>query len=125
MPTLRDYQRWARKGTTAQRGYGHDHAKLRAALLARWRPGDPCARCGQPMWHRWLQVNGKQVSAIDLGHTADRTAYTGLEHRACNRGDGARRGNRRRGQRRAVSKQQAGSTAVTVTAPPLRTSRQW
>jgi hypothetical protein len=87
VPSLRDYQRWARKGTTTQRGYGQDHVKLRTHLLARWRPGDPCARCGQPMWHRHL---------IDLGHTADRTGYTGLEHRACNRADGARRGNRQR-----------------------------
>jgi len=90
---VKDWQRWARKGTTTQRGYGSSHRKLREALLARWRPGDPCARCGQPMLYRWIiQPDGRRVSAIDLGHTTDRTGYTGLEHRACNRTEGARRG---------------------------------
>jgi hypothetical protein len=89
----KDWQRWGAKGSTTQRGYGWPHRKLREALLARWRPGDPCARCGQPMLYRWIiGPDGKQVSAIDLGHTEDRTGYTGLEHRACNRTEGARRG---------------------------------
>lgn len=88
--------RW--NGTTAERGYGHSHQAERERRLAAWRPGDPCARCGQPMLARWIIcANGKRISAIDLGHTADRTAYTGLEHRSCNRGEGARRGNRMRG----------------------------
>jgi hypothetical protein len=82
--------RWT--GKTAERGYGTQHQRLRRQLLARWRPGDPCARCGQPMLHRWLvQPGGRRVSAIDLGHTDDRTGYTGLEHRACNRRDGQRK----------------------------------
>jgi len=93
--------RW--QGTTTQRGYGSDHQRERKRLLAQWRPGQPCARCGLPMWHRWLWRNGELASAIDLGHTPDRSAYTGLEHVACNRGEGARRGNRRRGQARRVT----------------------
>jgi len=77
-----------RAGSTA-RGYGPAHQKLRKQLLARWRPGDPCARCGWPMLYRWLiYPDGRKVSAIDLGHTDDRTGYTGLEHRNCNRRDG-------------------------------------
>ena len=28
------------RGTTAQRGYGNEHVKLRKQLLAEWRPGD-------------------------------------------------------------------------------------
>ena len=86
--TRRDYQRWARKGTTEQRGYGHAHRTERERRLALWRPGDPCVRCGRPMFG--------PPAYIDLGHTPDRTAYTGLEHRSCNRSEGARRGNRMR-----------------------------
>ena len=79
-------------GTTAQRGYGTAHQQTRARLLKAWRPGDPCARCGQPMLYRWLLTpDGKKVSALDLGHTDDRAGYTGLEHRACNRRDGQRK----------------------------------
>ena len=98
--TRRDYQRWARRGSTAERGYGTDHQAERRRRLATWKPGDLCARCGLPMYG--------PASRIDLGHTADRTAYTGLEHRSCNRAEGARRGNRMRG-------------AVGV----WRTARQW
>jgi hypothetical protein len=87
--------RW--RGTTTQRGYHYQHQKLRAALLARWQPGDPCARCGLPMWHKQRWLNGKLIAAIHLGHTADRTGYTGLEHDTCNEADGATRGNRMRG----------------------------
>jgi hypothetical protein len=78
--------RWT--GSTTRRGYGSPHIKLRKALLARWQPGDPCAHCGRPM---------PDKRYIDLGHTADRAGYIGLAHRACNRADGARRGNRMRG----------------------------
>lgn len=89
------------RGTTTQRGYGHDHQRLRKQLLARWRPGDICARCLMPMWG--------PPAYIDLGHTADRTGYTGLEHRRCNRADGARRGNQRR---RITPAQQAAYTST-------------
>ena len=80
------------QGSTTQRGYGSQHQALRSRLLAQWKPGQPCARCGQPMWHRWmLDSTGRKVSAIDLGHADDRSRYTGLEHRACNRRDGQRK----------------------------------
>ena len=80
--------------TTAERGYGNDHQRERRRQLAMWRPGDLCARCGQPMWWRWMyDRRGRVVSAIDLGHNADRTGWIGLEHRRCNRG-APRRGKR-------------------------------
>jgi hypothetical protein len=87
------------------RGYGQAHRQLRDRLLAAWQPGDPCARCGRPMMYRWTtDARGRKVSAIDLGHTADRTGYVGLEHRACNRGAGARVTNRiRRAKRRWIT----------------------
>jgi hypothetical protein len=79
--------RW--QGSTTSRGYGSQHQSMRNRLLAAWKPGQPCARCGQPMLCRWLITpSGKRVSAIDLGHTDDRRGYTGLEHRSCNRRDG-------------------------------------
>ncbi len=84
--------RWT--GTTTERGYGSRHQRERRRQLARWRPGQPCARCGHPMWN---------PASIDLGHTPDRTGYAGLEHARCNRADGARRGNKRRGLRRMVT----------------------
>jgi DNA-directed RNA polymerase subunit RPC12/RpoP len=70
-------KRNARPSTT-RRGYGSHHRRTREQLLAQWKPGDPCARCGKPMWNR---------DDIDLGHTDDRTGYRGLEHSACNRGN--------------------------------------
>lgn len=76
-------------GSSAERGYGTAHQRLRRQLMAKWRPGDPCARCGRPMWDK---------KAIDLGHTDDRTGYRGLEHSFCNRKAGAGHGNTARGQ---------------------------
>lgn len=106
--------RWT--GKTTARGYGSQHQALRRQLLARWRPGDPCARCGQPMMYRWLCTSdGRRVSAIDLGHTDDRRGYTGLEHRACNRRDGQRKTT-------AVNRMRGGLTARQLTAIRFR---QW
>lgn len=90
-------------GTTA-RGYGQAHRNIRASLLNAWKPGDPCARCGQPMWYRWMRdKHGRKISAIDLGHLdGDKTRYQGLEHATqCNRAAGGRRsGQLRRARKR-------------------------
>lgn len=87
----RDLQRYRRRGTTAQRGLGYtEHVRPGKALLAAWKPGDLCARCGQPMWQRWTTTrSGKRVSAIDVDDFPGRV-YGGpqvkrLSHRACNR----------------------------------------
>ena len=72
------------RGTTAQRGYGTTHRQLRAGYAARLARGETftCAKCGQPVtngmtWH--------------LGHTDDRTTWTGPEHDHCNLADAGRR----------------------------------
>jgi len=73
-------------GSTSRRGYGWSHQKLRR----RWAPQVaqgvvPCAKCGRLIHPgEWW----------DLGHSEDRTIYTGPEHRTCNRSAGAVKGNR-------------------------------
>lgn len=77
-------------GTTAQRGLGAAHQKDRKRLLAIHRDGDPCWRCGQPMY---------KSQGLDRDHIVDR-ALGGAEgpavlaHRSCNRSAGAKLGNR-------------------------------
>lgn len=94
-------QALAARASTTQRGYGWSHQQIQARLIAAWRPGDPCARCGRPMLERWtISKTGKRISAIHLGHTDDRTGYTGLEHMTCNVRDGAQRGARARARGR-------------------------
>lgn len=68
--------------------YGYYHKKIRDALIALWQPGDPCTRCGLPMWGPTRKIN--------LGHNDEGTGYTGLEHERCNKRDGAVRGNKQR-----------------------------
>lgn len=95
MTTLRDYQRYARRGTTAERGYHYAHQRERERRLATYRPGDLCAHGGEPMlW--WPLSLARRY--LDLPHTADRSGYLpGLSCRRHNRAEGATRGNRQRG----------------------------
>ena len=73
-----DQTRDKRRGNTTQRGYGAAHQAERARQLADFTPGQPCARCGQPI---------ASEDDADLGHDDhDRSRYRGLEHRRCNRG---------------------------------------
>lgn len=65
-----------RRANTTGRGYGWNHQQARTTAAATFTPGQPCARCGKPLW---------TLPAADMGHTDDRTAYRGLEHATCNR----------------------------------------
>lgn len=84
--------RWT--GTTPERGYGYDHQKLRN----RWKPQ---VATGQVACHAMvcLEVRDGRSRLIapgapwHLGHTPDRTGWTGPEHERCGAADGARRGN--------------------------------
>ncbi len=82
------------KLSKVERGYGAEHQRLKrmfAPLVA--AGGFPCARCGKPI--RLLRKpEGLVPEPWDLGHTDDRRAWTGPEHRGCNRADGAHKTNR-------------------------------
>jgi hypothetical protein len=69
--------------------YAGPHQAIRRVLLPD-AYGKPCPRCGLPM------LPGQD---LDLGHTDDRAAYSGMEHARCNRQAGARLGNARRRER--------------------------
>lgn len=69
-------QRDARRGTTAERGYGARHRQLRAKWAPQVETGDvSCWRCGHPI---------QPGQAWHLGHLDDRSDYGGPEHEACN-----------------------------------------
>jgi hypothetical protein len=70
--------------------YLAEHRRLRSLAVARYRLGDPCAMGGEPLTvaARWL----------DLAHDHVNGGYLGLACWACNRGEGATRGNRQRGR---------------------------
>lgn len=79
----REYE--TKRGTPAQRGYDHTHRTTRTQWVGRMASGEVvhCARCGKRL---------DPTQPWDLGHTADRTTWTGPECLPCNRGDGGRRG---------------------------------
>jgi hypothetical protein len=85
------------------RGYGADHRRARRQAIAAMQDGQPCARCGRPMWR-------SDAALLDLDHDDDRTGYRGLAHRGCNR---------RAGQAVAARRRRS---APTVTTPR---SRAW
>jgi len=68
-------------GSRQDRGYGPAHEKQRKAWAPRVRRGEvDCARCK-------LRIGPHEQ--WDLGHTDDRTAWSGPEHVGCNRRAGA------------------------------------
>jgi hypothetical protein len=82
------------RGTTAQRGLGGDHQADKKRLKALHRDGDPCWRCGQPMY-KWQDLDRDHIVDRALGG-ANGPAV--LAHASCNRSAGARLSNQIRPQ---------------------------
>lgn len=77
------------------------HVKARAELVEAYRPGDPCARCGHPMWPPTSALHADHDDNDPTGRT-----YLGLSHGSepcqdcgvrCNVVAGAQRGRARQG----------------------------
>lgn len=69
------------RGSRQDRGYDAEHDRLRRQYERDGVVGLDCARCGQ------MILPGQPW---DLGHTDDRTGWTGPEHATCNRSAGGR-----------------------------------
>lgn len=91
--------------STTERGYGARHqaerAKWERAMRQAWARGEHvmCARQGP-------KCIGKPIEPgqpWDLGHTDDRTAYTGPECVPCNRGAGGANGAKAVNERRQMT----------------------
>lgn len=81
------------RGTTAERGLGSPHQRDGKRLKRALREGEPCWRCGQPMYS-WQNLERDHVIARALGG-ANGPAL--LAHARCNRSAGATLGNQLRG----------------------------
>lgn len=70
--------------TTTQRGLGYDHQRERKRQLAQLRDGEPCPRCGRPMFR------GQFLDLDDFpGRMFGGPQTKLLAHRSCNRRAGA------------------------------------
>lgn len=82
-------------GNTTRVGLGYAHQIERVRLLAEFRDGDLCWRCGRPMRY-WQQLDADHVTARALGGIGSPVR---LAHAKCNRAAGSRLGNALRRQR--------------------------
>jgi len=86
-------------GSTTERGLNGTHAADLKRLRAQHRDGDPCWRCGQPMY---------KTQALERDHVIDRVLGGAdgpavLAHASCNRSAGATLGNKIHGFKAAAA----------------------
>jgi hypothetical protein len=121
--TARGYRR--RQAKTVARGYGRPHQLARAAALAAFRPGQPCARCGEPITELWrVTRTGRVVTAIHLDHADSRAGYLpgALSHATCNESAGGVHSNL---LRVAAGKRPWPATPARQAAPAPGMGRRW
>jgi len=90
-----------RNGSREERGYGRQHRLLRAWWTPHVDAGEVECHAVICLWEldgysRWIEPG----TPWHLGHTPDRSDWTGPEHERCNTSEGARRGNRARRTRK-------------------------
>jgi hypothetical protein len=90
--------RW--QGTTTQRGLGAPHVRDKKRLKALLRDGEPCWRCGQPMYS-WQDLDRDHIIDRARGGTQGPAV---LAHASCNRSAGARLGNKMYPQRQRTGR---------------------
>jgi hypothetical protein len=101
----------AQTAPTGTRKYAGTHKALRKRLLAALQraPGQPCPRCGYPMW---------PDQVLHLDHTDDAAGWLGLAHGRCNEQAGQRKTSAILRGRRHPELTETGGAA-------WRTSRRW
>jgi hypothetical protein len=91
--------------------YGGAHKQLRKRLLAALQrdPGQPCPRCGYPMW---------PGQRLHLDHSDDGVGWLGLSHARCNE---------RAGQRKtsAINRARNAYRRRGAQTAPWPSARQW
>jgi 5-methylcytosine-specific restriction endonuclease McrA len=106
------------KRSTADRGLGGAHRADRKRKLAAFRDGQPCPRCGRPMW---------STQDLDLDHVVSRVfggagGPTALSHRSCNRRAGAALSTPVRLARLRLA---ARKRSAPILYPPVPLVRRW
>jgi hypothetical protein len=93
------------------RRYAGAHKALRKRLLAALErePGQPCPRCGYPMW---------PGQVLHLDHTDDGAGWLGLSHGRCNEQVAQRK-------TAAILRGRRHPELLAGQAGPWRTSREW
>lgn len=100
-------------GSTAERALGGEHVADGKRLKAALRDGEPCWRCGEPMYS-WQALERDHV--IDRVHGGANGPAV-LAHASCNRSAGATMGNQLRGFTPAVTMAGKNVTCKTCGKP--------
>jgi hypothetical protein len=78
------------------RGYGREHRAEKARLNPIVEQHGALCHAKRCLMSSRVIPPGTRSDEWDLGHTIDRTRWTGPEHPLCNRSEGATRGNKAR-----------------------------